>query len=293
MRLPKAFYVSACTFFIMPFCHLDLGAQTCPSPPSCPLNNGCNRSWGGGTCGPAHGSDPECVEREPDPCKYTGDGCAPGQYPDGNCCYFVISPIILDLEGRGFDLSDPQSGVWFHVFPRIAKDFQVAWPVAGSQNGWLVLDRNGNGIIDDFGEFFGDQTSQPDPPPGQFRNGFAALAVYDRLDHGGNGDGWISKEDAIYDKLRVWVDENHDGISQPAELHTLESVGVAAISLQYELSQTTDRYGNRFRLRSIIRDATGGEADTVIYDVLLTLGGSRQDDSTTNWFIRPTKLDLK
>jgi hypothetical protein len=208
-------------------------------------------------------------------------------YASGGCCYRVSSPIIIDLESEGFHLTSPDEGIQFRVFAHDTRKIQVAWTEAGSHNGWLVLDRNGNGLIDDFAELFGDQTPQPAPEPGQSPNGFRALAVYDLPENGGNGDGWISKKDAIFDKLRVWVDSNHDGISQPSELFTLTEVGIAAISLNYTLSQLTDANGNLFRYRSSVRDLAGSETNKIIYDVLLQLGSSQSESSTADWFARP------
>jgi hypothetical protein len=284
------FYAAVFTFMMMFSIGVTmLRAQAC----SCPVNNGCfgESSGPGSGCPPAdvtaggdHGSDPICFYKNPDPCLYPANhGCTGGSFWDGSCCVRVSSPIILDLEGVGFHLSDANDGVLFRPFPMIASQYKVAWPEKGSHNGWLVLDRNGNGVIDDFGEMFGNETPQPDPAPGKARNGFAALAVYDALEQGGNGDGWISKEDAIYTKLRVWVDENRDGISQPSELHTLDSLGIAAIDLKYEESRRRDAYGNLFRYRSHIRDAAGGETSKIIYDVYLLLGDEHVPASPTAW----------
>ena len=156
-----------------------------------------------------------------------------------------------------------------------------------------MLDRNHNGRIDDFSEFFGELTPQPDPPIGQHRNGFLALRVFDEPENGGNGDGVISAQDAIYGKLRVWIDANHDGVSQPEELHTLASLGIAAIGLDYTYSKLVDQYGNVFRYRSTLRDASGGEADKTLYDVYLVLGISRSETSAAAWKMKPGRLDLQ
>ncbi len=167
------------------------------------------------------------------------------------------------------------------MFPGIAEQYQISWPIEGAHNGWLALDRNGNGTIDDFGELFGNLTVQPQPPSGKQKNGFAALAVYDTPGEGGNGDGWITSDDAIFPKLRVWVDLNHDGQSQPEELYTLSQVGITAISLDYRLSKITDVNGNVFRYRSSVMDAQGGEASKTIYDVFLEIGDSRKGVSNS------------
>lgn len=97
----------------------------------------------------------------------------------------------------------------------------MPWTSQNSTNGWLALDRNGNGVIDSAKELFGNITDQPlssDP------NGFAALAVFDTAPEGSNGDGFIDAKDTIWAKPRVWIDRNHDGISQKNELYTLEEL---------------------------------------------------------------------
>jgi len=72
-----------------------------------------------------------------------------------------------------------------------------------------VLDRNGNGTIDNGRELFGNLTPQPIPPDGVKLNGFAALAEYDKPARGGNGDGVIDNGDAIFSSLWLWQDTNH------------------------------------------------------------------------------------
>ena len=115
-------------------------------------------------------------------------------------------------------------------------------------NETIVLDRNGNGSIDDGNELFGNATRLANGTRAE--NGYLALAELESWLPGGNGDGEISSKDAAFGSLRLWTDTDHSGTSRPEELRTLDQAGIQRIDLQYRMSQRTDRYGNELRYRS-------------------------------------------
>jgi len=156
------------------------------------------------------------------------------------------SPIIINFSG-GLKLTSPQDGVLFDITASGTK-VQISWTLPGSDDAFLVLDRNGNGEIDDGSELFGNATLLGN---GQLaNNGFEALGWYDVPANGGNGNGLIDAADQIFSELRVWQDFNHNGISEANELHTLTEVGIASIEVEYQYSKRQDQYGNVYRYRA-------------------------------------------
>jgi hypothetical protein len=161
------------------------------------------------------------------------------EIPRENC------PVLISLDEGRLEMTDLVGGVRFDI-DRDGSPEHNSWPANSSAWAFIALDRNRNGRIDNGSELFGNYTMQflDDTPP----NGYRALAAYDRSVTGGNGDGLLDARDAIFPSLLLWIDANHDGLSQPEELTPLAQ-RVDAIGLGYRESRARDRYGNQFRYR--------------------------------------------
>lgn len=170
------------------------------------------------------------------------------------CC---SSPILFDLDGRGFRLCAAADGVRFDVnADGIAE--QTAWTASEGGDAFLVLDRDGDGAFTSGLEMFGNFTISAltgERAP----NGYEALAAFDDPSLGGNGDGVIDSHDDVFSRLQLWRDDNHDGVSQADEIFSLSSAGIVTVEVSYHKSARRDAYGNAFRYegRAWRRDDSG------------------------------------
>ncbi len=162
------------------------------------------------------------------------------------------SPLALDLNGDGIvSTTSLDQGVYFDLD---ANEFAETTAFVDASDGLLARDRNGDGMITNGNELFGDHTRLDN---GSFAtNGFEALAELDS-----NSDGVIDAADEAYNDLRIWQDSNQNGYSEGSELQSLQEAGVSQINLDYievDEADVADDNGNLHPLVGSYVDDQGG-----------------------------------
>jgi hypothetical protein len=202
----------------------------------------------------------------------TSETCAlDGRVVEGDRCN-GDSPLIVDMNHDGYRLTSLDEGVWFDLDADGTPE-RVAWTVPDGDEAFLAMDRNGNGYIDSGAELFGNHTpttniSQSDVTA---LNGFEALRFSEGSSFGwSQSDGVIDARDAVFSRLVLWRDLNHNGISEPGELQPLCESDLVQIDTDYKTSRRRDRFGNEFRQRAPGIWRNGKARD--IYDVWLLTG---------------------
>ncbi|MBJ8499260.1 calcium-binding protein, partial [Acinetobacter oleivorans] len=149
---------------------------------------------------------------------------------DGVKKYHIYDPVVLDLDGDGIETiaANKWSGT---LFDHDNDGIRTSTGWVSSDDGLLVFDRNGDGVINNGSELFGDSVTLKDGS--QASNGYAALAEFDS-----NGDGKVNAEDTNFDQLKVWRDLNQDGVSQADELFGLTELGIQSLNLNHTNTET-------------------------------------------------------
>lgn len=194
--------------------------------------------------------------------------CEGGFWNDVDCgdsCGCNYSPLMINLQSNAavFKLTSPADGVCFDIAGR-GTAYQVAWTREDSNSGWIALDRNGNGRVDDGTELFGTATRLRTGE--RATNGFDALREFDA-----NGDGKVDSDDPVYASLRVWLDLNHNGVSEPYELVPFEQLGISALFTDFTEMFRRDRNGNLYKYRgtAAVAGPNGQQLERRVYDVFL------------------------
>ncbi|WP_223879158.1 calcium-binding protein [Chitinimonas arctica] len=147
----------------------------------------------------------------------------------------TADPFALDLDGDGVETNGADGKV---LFDHDGDGIKAGTGWLNSDDGWLVRDLNGNGMIDSGRELFGEAT-EVGGIRGRAGDGFDAIHHLDL-----NRDGKLNAEDAAWRELQVWRDLNQDGTSQAGELFSLSQFSIASINTRGEFTNTRLDNGN-------------------------------------------------
>ena len=152
------------------------------------------------------------------------------------------SPILIATgKGNSYTLTSAEQGVLFDIDGDGTAE-RVGWTAAETDVSFLAIDRDGDGFITSGRELFGNHTMLG------ATNGFDALRLMSLETNGGVTRAHVSSEDPLFEKLLLWTDRNHNGVSEPDELRPAASV-LSDIGLGYEKHNRRDGSGNEFRFR--------------------------------------------
>ncbi len=156
----------------------------------------------------------------------------------------ICDPLVINYDGNLAELDSEYS--FFFDLDTDGQEEKIARLVGGS--GFLSLDKNGDGIINDGSELFGTQSG----------DGFKDLAAYDE-----DGNGWIDEGDSIFEKLRIWSkDSEGNDILYTLKDQNIGAIYTGAVDTQFSLNDNTNSTMGYVRKTGLFLYETG-EVGTV------------------------------
>lgn len=153
-------------------------------------------------------------------------------------------PLVINLDTNVASVSDQK---FFFDLDQDGEEEEIS--MLGSGSGFLALDLNGDGVINDGGELFGTKSG----------NGFADLAKYDS-----DGNGWIDEADEIWDKLLIWTkdEKGNDTLYHLSDLG-VGAIGLGSVSTEFAMNSAQDNHTNAMLRRTGIFLYENGNVSTV------------------------------
>ncbi len=176
------------------------------------------------------------------------------------------SPLVIDFSKdkklKLTSIDDKKFSVKFDL-KNTGTAGKVGW--VGKKAGLLCIDLDGDGKIKNGRQLFGEYSFRIDGQKKKFDNGFIALSQYDT-----ENKGYIDQSNPVFKKLKIWFDENHNGVSEPGELIELSKLGIKKIRLDYQtLLHPLRVAGNIIPVKSIVEMNDGSLL--AIYDVFFQI----------------------
>jgi uncharacterized repeat protein (TIGR01451 family) len=156
-----------------------------------------------------------------------------------------ITPIVIDLNGDGIHTVSRANSVDTFDLLGNGKEIQSGW--LSKDDGFLAIDSNGNGLIDNISELFGGLNKG---------DGFSKLSSFDS-----NGDGLVNFSDNDFAGLKIWQDANGNHQTDTGELFSLTEAGVTSLNVNFNEMPFLDAQGNLLLERSSATLADGNAAE--------------------------------
>ena len=159
-----------------------------------------------------------------------------------------VTMFVLDLAGNGHSFTGLRDGIEFDL-DGSGKRVRTGWPSHSSDDVFLTMDVNGDGMVTSAVELLGSRWQAADKS--RVRSGFDSLIVIqgfapDPKPPLPEGIGSIDKADPVYFELRAWNDRNRDARSDASELKTLAELAITRVLLLFRrMPGTPDANGNR------------------------------------------------
>lgn len=164
--------------------------------------------------------------------------------------YFVCDPLVINADA-GFTGLDDQT----FLFDLDADGEKEEISQLSQGSGFLALDKNGNGTIDDGNELFGTKSG----------DGFKDLAEYDE-----DGNGWIDENDSVFNKLKLWTkDENGNMTLVDLKKADVGAIYLGKVGTQFSLNDQANRSHGFVRSTGVFLKESGGAGTVQHVDLTL------------------------
>lgn len=153
--------------------------------------------------------------------------------------YIKTDPLMINLDTNVGSVSDQK---FFFDLDSDGKEEEISF--AGKGSGFLALDKNGDGVINDGSELFGTKSG----------DGFADLGAYDE-----DGNGWIDENDSIFSKLKVWTkDENGNDYLIDLKKADVGAIYIKNADTQFSLKDDENKLNAEIKKTGIyLKESTG------------------------------------
>lgn len=158
--------------------------------------------------------------------------------------YIKTDPLMINLDTNIGSVSDQK---FFFDLDSDGKEEQISF--AGKGSGFLALDKNGDGKINDGSELFGTGSG----------DGFRDLAAYDE-----DGNGWIDENDSVFSKLRVWTkDENGNDYLIDLKKADVGAIYLSNADTQFSLKDEENNLNAEIKKTGIYLKESSGAVGTL------------------------------